>query len=193
MWIFLRLFHKLEHYIRDHRLTLSESDYTFLDRLLEDAHMQRILSVWLVNNNATQLNYLFKKTLPALSDMQPAIQESALSHMLQRAKKVSDMIPTPTDLDVVLDSLGEESWNTWQGWADFNRPLFVCGDQDIAQLEKYNFFINNGLFTANTVLAMSDQDMAAFDARVDAVIVENADFVYPDRIFSRQINKFTQK
>ena len=186
---FPRFIADLEQYIKENAIHISEDGYTFLNTLIENPDMVRLMKIWLLNNNKAQLNYLLLKTLPALSAMQPEIQESALIHMFDKAKLLNDLIPSPSDLDIVLESMGEQNANRWDGWADFNQPLFACTDQEISKLSMYAFFINNGIFTANMVLAMNSVETAEFDKRIDQIIKTNADFIYPDRIFSDKLIK----
>lgn len=190
---FSKFLTELDGYIKQNNIKFSETSYTLLDILIEDPNMQRLIAIWLSHNNEPQLNYLFNKTLPNLGDLDPETQESAINYMFKRARDVSDLIPAPTDMDIVLDSMGERTTNKWDGWADFNRPLFACSEQDIQQLSKYSFFINNGIFTANKVLAMNISECASFDARVDHIIETNADFIYPNRIFTDKLINLIKK
>lgn len=190
---FSKFLNNLDAYLKKDNIKLAEYSLTLLDFLIEDPSMQRLIAIWLMTDNTIQLNYLFTKTLPALGNLATELQESALSHMFERARTISSAIPAPTDFDMVLESIGEKPDNSWDGWKDFNHPLFNCSEREINQLSKYEFFINNGVFTANTVAAMKAGECAAFDARVDQIISENADFIYPDQIFSDKLIKLMKK
>ncbi len=175
----------LTKYIREKNLDIT--DTPILDILIENPDMQRLISIWLQTKNDSQLNYLLLQTVDKVSKMPPEEQNQALSGLLEQAKFLNSKIPTPSDLDIVLESMGEAETETWDGWSDFNLPLAELSQTDMKKLQHHVFFINAGVFTANVVAGMSIAETAAFDARVDAIIKEHADFILPDRVFSDKL------
>ena len=158
----------LAKYIQTHRIKLI--DTPILDIMIENPDIQRLMVIWLQNNNEQQLNHLLTKTLETLTRMSDETQETALNELFKHAHLLSNMIPEPSDLHKVLESMGEDTGVHWDGWADLNMPLYEFSDEDIKKLDHHSFFIVGGLFTANMVLGMSREDIATFDARVTEII-----------------------
>jgi len=175
----------LTKYIRENHLDIT--DTPLLDTLIENPDMQRLMSIWLQTNNESQLNHLLLPTLDRLSRMSEEEQNQELYGLLDQAKFLNSMIPAPSDLDIVLESMGEAKTDTWDGWSDFNLSLAEISSADMKKIQNHIFFINAGVFTANVVAGMSIAETAAFDARVVAIIKEHADFIMPNRVFSDKL------
>ena len=175
----------LTKYIRENHLDIT--DTPLLDTLIENPDMQRLMSIWLQTNNESQLNHLLLPTLDRLSRMSEEEQNQELHGLLEQAKFLNSMIPAPSDLDIVLESMGEAKTDTWDGWSDFNLSLAEISSADMKKIQNHIFFINAGVFTANVVAGMSIAETAAFDARVDAILKEHADFIMPVRVFSDKL------
>ena len=175
----------LTKYIREKHLDII--DTPILDFLIENPDMQRLMSIWLQTKNDSQLNYLLLQTVDKLSRMPAEEQSLALNGLLEQAKFLNSKIPTPSDLDIVLESMGEAGPETWDGWSDFYLPLADLSQTDMKKLQQHVFFINAGVFTANVVAGMGIAETAAFDARVAAIIKDHADFILPDRVFSDKL------
>lgn len=175
----------LSKYIRANDIPVNNSP--ILDVLIENPDMQRLMSIWLQAQNVGQLNYLLVHTVNSISIMEADEQSKALNDLLERAQFLNSMIPSPSDLDMVLDSMGEKKREISDGWSDFNLPLTELTTENMKKLQHHAFFINGGVFTANMVAGMTPTETAAFDDRVSEIIKAHSDFIYPDRIFSDKL------
>lgn len=176
---------ELSKYIRANDIPVNNTP--ILDVLLENPDMQRLMSIWLQAQNVGQLNYLLVHTVNSISLMEEAEQSKALNDLLERTQFLNAMIPSPSDLDMVLDSMGEKKREISDGWSDFNLPIAELTPENMKKLQHHVFFINGGVFTANMVAGMTPTETAAFDARVSEIIKAHSDFIYPDRIFSDKL------
>ena len=178
-------FNDISRYIREKNLPIN--DTPVMDIVLENPDMQRLISIWLQTKNEGQLNYLLVDTVNNISLMNESEQSQALNDLLSRAQLLNAVIPSPSDLDMVLDSMGEKPREVADGWSDFNLPLAEISSEIGARFQDNAFFINGGLFTANVLAGMTEAQKASFDKRKNELIKEHADFLYPDRIFSDKL------
>jgi hypothetical protein len=168
-----RLFYDLEAYIKKQHLRVPDNE--LLDRLIENPDIGYLISTWLRADNSIQLEHLLIDLPDMLVKMNPQDQRTSLQEFFERAQLMRRLMPEPSNDDLALQSiLGYVEEPRADGWSNLNRPLFALGDEAIDHLKNYTKYINHGIFAANTVLSMSPEQYAAFDARVGVITQENA-------------------
>lgn len=177
----------LDRYIRTHKMVIVDTQA--LDIIMENPDMQRLIMIWLKTNNELQISHLLTHTLRQWSHLSEEQQNNAVTLYLEHAQQLNAMIPAPSDLDMVLESMGEPTTLELEqdGWSNLCVPLFDLTDSDIKKLQIHAFFINHGVFSANLLLGMTLLETAAFNARVAQIIHDHSDFIYPSRIFSDKL------
>ncbi|MCX7091260.1 MAG: hypothetical protein NTU48_07420 [Legionellales bacterium] len=184
----------LNLYIQEKNLTLQHP--TIIDTLIENPDIQRLLSIWMQKNNTIQLHHVLVEIPNALSTMDSIKQGAAISVFFERAKKLSDWMPRKTNYDLAIQSVRERFADKVDfgvqvpevdRWFDLNRPVAELSEEDMAKLDKYEFFINGDIFSANTVLDMDPATCAAFDAQVKSIIENHASFLLPEKDDRRKL------
>lgn len=182
----------LDRYIRTHKIAIVDTQA--LDIIMENPNMQRLIMIWLKTNNELQISHLLTQTLKQWSHLSAEQLNNAVTLYLEHAQQLNAMIPAPSDLDMVLESMGEPTTLELEqdGWSNLCVPLFDLTDSDIKKLQIHALFINHGVFSANLLLGMTLLETAAFNTRVAQIIHEHSDFIYPSRIFSDKLIKLVK-